>query len=157
MTTPKKRRITRLAGGFLTDLVMLVLLVAAAMKLSDLTSFVESLETWELLPRRILPWVAFGVPLTELGLGLGWFLRLERRWIPRLALVLLLAFSGLFGAHVALGSPPDCACFGKFLAFKDSVTESTAVIVRNGALLATLVAGMALSRRSRSGMIPIAA
>lgn len=134
-------------GRHCVSLVMVVLLVAAVLKLTDVTAFARDLGKWELLPKSTVPLLGVMIPCLELGVGLAWFLGMARRRTAALGFLLLFGFSALYAAHVAMGSPPDCACFGKFLEFKATVADSWKVLVRNGVLLAVLGLGMVLIRK----------
>lgn len=135
----RSRRRLRLAGAAVASVAMLVLLVAGLSKLADVPEFIRSLGTWTLIPGWGRVVIGFSVPLVELGLGLGWFvLAPQRRRLAVAAILMLLVFSGMYGAHLALGVRPDCGCLGKILAFKEDMNTAQIVLLRNALLAGSL-------------------
>ncbi|MFC9977185.1 MauE/DoxX family redox-associated membrane protein [Spirillospora sp. NPDC127200] len=103
-------------------------------------SFVTSVGSTGLLPRRLSPAVAGGVVLTELALAV--LLPLPQTSIPALAgaVMLLAAFSVVVATALRTGRRVACRCFGG-----NGSAIGVPHLVRNGALLVLAVAGFAVA------------
>lgn len=131
-------------------MVHTALVVAACAKLVDHEAFRRSLETWELVPSGLHPVLAVLVPAVELGLGLAWWLGVRRRVVGWLAVGLLGLFTGVYGAHWVVASPPDCNCLGTLLAWEHARDQAYGLFVRNAVLIVLAGFGaMAAAPRSR--------
>lgn len=140
------------ADAVIGGLVVVIVGLAGSIKFFDLSTFVHSLESWALIPKPAIPVVGILVPSAELSVGGAFLFGLVGRWCASLAcLILLAAFSGMYGAHLVLGKAPECACLGKLLAFKDAQSEATTVLARNGLLLIASMVSLAMARARRVG------
>ncbi|MDQ7014460.1 MAG: MauE/DoxX family redox-associated membrane protein [Planctomycetota bacterium] len=92
--------------------IMFVPFVSGLLKLADLSSFQAVLQTWTVFPDAVLNAAMFVVPLTELTIGLVWYLGLSRRRALQAWAFCLVLFSMALGVQVFWGKPPDCGCFG---------------------------------------------
>lgn len=123
------------------NLVMLVLLIAGLLKAYDVAEFASALRTWTLFPKWLPLFLAPVVPALEIAVALGWFLRVRPRLAIASAAALLALFTGVYVLHLSMGEAPKCGCLGLIKAFQDSKHEATALITRNGVLLAILIIG----------------
>lgn len=139
------------AGSVCVSVVMLVLGVASVGKFADLAVFAQSLGSWTLIPRPMRIPVAVLVPSAELLIAGAWLLAIYPRAAIVAALLALGAFTSAYGAHVIVGRPPACRCFGAIMAFKESTQDANHMILRNGALAGLLMAGWRLRSRARPG------
>lgn len=116
--------------------------LAAIGKLVDLPAFVGSMSTWRMIPAWARVPLATGVPIVEVGASLAWLLGMWRRGALVVVWVGLLAVTGVYGAHVALATAPECNCFGVLLRYERWTHQAWLVMGRNAALLAAVgVAG----------------
>jgi hypothetical protein len=109
-------RLARAARESLRIAIGLVLLATAAGKLLDVPGFARVLESYQAFPPGSIPWIAWAVPLAELGLAVWLFsaYRLRAAAVGSTLTHLLYAFwsavSLLGGLRLA-----NCGCFGVFL------------------------------------------
>ncbi|MFH1595091.1 MAG: MauE/DoxX family redox-associated membrane protein [Pseudomonadota bacterium] len=107
----------RIRGDFLCTLAYQLLRVglgclfvyAGFIKLLDPKAFAHSLAQFDLLPERLLPLVAVGLPALELLAGLG--LVLEVRGSLSTIAVLLGLFLLVLGYAILMELDIDCGCF----------------------------------------------
>jgi len=136
-------------GRMLTGIVMLVLAVAAIMKLSAMDDFRESVESWSLLPTWLTGSVTYAVPGAELAIAVFWFLGAARPAATIAAFLLLAIFTSALIAHILFAEPPDCGCFGKHLQFAEGRRAAEALLGRNGVMMLCSLGGILLSPGSR--------
>jgi len=132
-------------------IVMAILLVAGTLKLLDLPDFAASLGSWILVPRAFRQIAIYAVPTMEIFLALSWFFATPRVWVLWSAVLLLTAFTTVYGLHVFTVGPPTCKCFGLLQQFREVQTSSRQVIVQNAALCAPLVFGIMYKKRFTPG------
>lgn len=138
----KGRRRTVWVGSRLVDVTLGVLFIAGIAKIIDVPEFARALLTWKYIPRGLVMPLAYGVPLSELGLGLLWFLRLGRRTAVLGAGMLLIVFTATYLYHTLdPGLPPDCGCLGRIIQYEAQQSAIGGLVLRNGGLLALLVSG----------------
>jgi hypothetical protein len=91
--------------------LVFVFLVAAVQKLADVPGFAGLLASSGFFGDRIA-WIAWGIPLLELGIALALAFRLLEA--PALCAVLLLSacFAGLHAYYYANGTLVPCGCAG---------------------------------------------
>lgn len=124
----------------LVGAVMLVLVVAGVAKCLDLAQFASQVRSYTLLP----PWLTALsplVPAAEIAVGGAWLLKLERRRTVWCAFSLLIMFTLIVAAHWAFAKAPECACFGKILAYKGLVADARGTVLKNIGLLCMLLVG----------------
>ena len=126
----------------LTGAVALFMALTGIAKLVDLPDFAESLAEWTILPYTV-KWVAlYTIPPLEVLVGGMWLLGMHRRLMAGAMVGLLVVFTAIYALQLAMGEAPDCGCLGKLAVFHELQSSVTFVLVRNGVLLAMLVAGM---------------
>jgi prepilin-type N-terminal cleavage/methylation domain-containing protein len=119
---------------------MLLLCVAAVLKLWDLPRFEQSLRSWPVFPDVSLGLVAILVPVVELALACSFFASSgHARRAALTAAALLGVFSAVYGVLLMFGHEPDCLCFGKILAFRHARSDAFWVLMRNAAMIAALL------------------
>jgi uncharacterized membrane protein YphA (DoxX/SURF4 family) len=85
-------------------------LYAGATKLADSVGFAEAIAAYKILPDPLVPCAALGLPLVEVGAGMGTLL--NRRWAILGIMAMMLLFLGVLGYGAAVGLDIDCGCFG---------------------------------------------
>ena len=125
----------RIVNGF----IMAVLLIAGVSKVMDPQSFADSLSTWTLIPEFARPFLVVGLPATEVGIALSWFLFDRKRQFALAAIGLLTAFTFLYGLQSYILTPPTCSCFGRWLAYSRTASSLNVVLARNFLLLGLLI------------------
>jgi hypothetical protein len=129
---------------------MAVLFVAGILKGADAIAFMQSLSTWEFLPRSMIPLVSLVLPPLEIGVAFSWFLGVRRRPMEWIAIALLASFTIVFTVHVLFAAPPDCGCFAMLQLDKQGRSQMSLLIVRNGALIILLLVSR-FAHRSAGG------
>lgn len=89
-----------------------VWVAAGALKLPDPAASVRAVRAYRLLPEGLVPTVAYGLPVLEIGLGALLILGLAVRLAAGLSAVLLLVFLAGLASAWARGLQIDCGCFG---------------------------------------------
>jgi type II secretory pathway pseudopilin PulG len=132
------------------DLVVPVVLALAAMaKMLDWRLYVESLDSFILIPPGVARIAAFVVPGTEcLPLVLA---LLGKRIVGNaLAFVLVGLFTSILVVHWLNNVRPECACLGAWSRYHDVQSAVSAQLVRN--LLMMLLCAAAIVARVRRGL-----
>ncbi|MBL8722965.1 MAG: hypothetical protein JNK49_02920 [Planctomycetes bacterium] len=121
------------------------LLFAAGLgKLIDVSSFVQSMQGWSVLPSMLIPFLAFVLPAFEMWLALRWWSAVGRRQSILMAQILVVAATMAYAFEYCLRpNPPECACFGLWSSYLESVASGKFVLARNLVLL-LLISGSAL-------------
>jgi hypothetical protein len=128
----------------MAHVAVVVLFVAGAAKLLDVSAFEGVLKTWSLVPEIAIPVLAVVVPSVELALSVWWFAGVGRRWAGLLVVVLLLAFTVAYGVQATWADAPECGCFGAIAVFKSGQRQAVVLVLRNGLLILAVGTGMAL-------------
>lgn len=124
--------------------VMAFIGIAAMAKLTDLSAFALSLETWEWIPAWSIPAISTIVPTLEGLVVIGWVLSARRARFEWLALALLACFTLVYASHAVFAKPPDCQCLGRISAFLAAKDHAPGVAARNGVLMALLATALSL-------------
>ncbi|MFT7536143.1 MAG: hypothetical protein ACI85K_002097 [Hyphomicrobiaceae bacterium] len=129
--------------------LVLAILYAGVAKAIQVDEFQASLASWVFLPEMLRAAVALVVPALEVTVALRWFALGQKRydftWAP---LLLMSTFTAAYLVHYLLASPPDCACFGKWVAYNDERASGFATMLRNCLLLSCGAMGGTLSSQS---------
>jgi len=133
--------------------VMLVPTLSALFKLADLSAFRVDLQTWTVFPDAILGVSGFLVPLSELTIGLVWYLGLSRRRALQAWALCLVLFSMALGVQAFWGEPPDCGCFGVVDRYFTSLGGVPWLLFRN-AVLFILTIGSLYWLRAGAARVP---
>jgi methylamine dehydrogenase accessory protein MauD len=112
-------------------LLAVVFATAAVAKLFDRPGSRRALADFG-VPERVVPVVAFLLPLCELGVAAALVPQPTARWGALAALVLLSAFIAGIANAMRRGQAPDCHCFGQL----HSAPAERGTLARNGALAA---------------------
>ena len=123
--------------------VMVVLLVAGALKLLDLRAFYDSLAGWPIPVAMKLP-VALLVPAVEVLVGGAWLLRFSRDFCETLALGLVGSFLVVLVFALFTTNPPTCACLGLIDKYFEGMATVKAAIIRDALMLGALLGGFVL-------------
>jgi hypothetical protein len=129
------------ASAVCGGLVAIVLLVSGLLKAVDIPAFRSSLQTWKLIPSTAAEVIAWFIPFLEIGLALRWFMWPKRRLTSGAMLVLLVAVSGAYAAHLIYADPPSCLCFGVMDRFREDIRSTKMVLWRNATLITLAVVG----------------
>jgi hypothetical protein len=127
-------------------IVFTTILIAAGFKLLELDHFTRELAAWHIIPSGLAPWLAIVAVSAEISLPLLWLIRPSRSWPTIAAIAMLAMFTIAFSVESAIASPPNCACFGRILAYEQHRSGLAPLLVRNGALIAALTVSLVLPR-----------
>lgn len=105
--------------------------VAGAMKVLDMRTFVDVVQAYRILPHVLIIPAAFAVPWVEMVLGAALLLGLWLRSSAVLSAGVLLAFMVGLGVNIMRGADMSCGCFGPY--FADLSLEGA--LLRNVALI----------------------
>lgn len=133
--------ITKVTAGIAVGVIG----AAGVLKLLDAQSFFDSLQSWELLPKAVLPLIAIVIPAAEVLVAGWWFATGSRRALF-VAMALLVMFTAAFGAHWIVAQPPECECFGRIMSFEQSREGAAFAMARNGVLLGMMSVGLMVRR-----------
>lgn len=138
---------------------MLLLLLAAMSKLTDLGAFRSSLATWTLLPLAFRDATTMLVPCVELLIAGLWVMGVRRALMAMLAGGLVALFTGAYIVHWLYLQPPTCNCFSQIVRFEDEKAGAIFVVTRNAILLLALAWGSGWPRlpSAPSGQPPLTA
>ena len=89
----------------------IIFIYAGGAKLIDPKAFARTISSYDLLPGSFLPFVAIGLPILEVLVGIGFFLDL--RGSLTVITGLLLMFFFVLGYGIANDMNIDCGCFGE--------------------------------------------
>lgn len=134
--------------------VMLIPMLSALLKLADLSEFRVDLQTWTVFPDAVLSAGVFVIPLTELAIGLVWYLGLARHRALEAWAVCLVLFSIALGIQMFWGKPPDCGCFGVIDRYFANLGGVPWLLSRN-AVLFILTIGCWYWLRAGAGQAPL--
>lgn len=143
--------IRRRLGVILAGGPFLLLLLAGALKAVDAGDFQEALTTWEFVPSAAQVPVAILIPAFEMALGGAWLLGIHRKLATVAGASFLLSLTSLYAAHLAWSEPPSCGCFALVDRYWSGRGEAWFVLIRNGALLGFIGAGVLLQRSGGCG------
>lgn len=138
------KRPWRMISILLSSAAMMAFAAAGLLKLLDLDTFHDALQTWTFLPRVLIPFVALMTPIFELMVGGLWLIGVWRRRTLLAAMLFLAVTSVAYAFHSVFSTPPDCGCLGLLAKYSWSVDLSTNVLLRNAALFAMLLTGIRL-------------
>lgn len=128
-------------GRMLVAPVMLVMLAAAGLKVTDIAAFRSALESEWLLPAPLATLLALVIPVLEVSVAAAWFLGLRRRVALVGAVLLLAGFTTAFVWLWVVKAPPACGCFGKIKMFEQTQHAAMWTVFRNLGLLGALIVG----------------
>lgn len=135
-TAPKWLRPIEISVG-------LVLILSAAIKGFELSLFMTQIAGYRLLPVGMEGAVAAAIVIFESALGFALITGFERRGVPHVATILLLAvFSGVFIYGMIARGVRECGCFGDFLELPPPAT-----LAKNLVLIGMLAAAYIARRR----------
>jgi hypothetical protein len=102
--------VTVLASAY--PALIVVLVVAVASKVRDVTGFAVAIDAYRILPRRLSRAAAVGVLTAETGAAVLLAVPVTRRWGAVLAAALFVAFLAAMASVLRRGMRIDCGCFG---------------------------------------------
>ena len=94
------------------------------------------------------------VPALEIAFPLMACLGVGRRAGIWGALVLLVTYTGLYGAHLAMGEAPQCNCIALLRAYTEAMDQGTALLARSTVLTLLLVPAAWQCRWNRGSANP---
>lgn len=103
--------------------------ISAFTKLADIQSFAQSMNSYEILPRGLVPLFAYYVPILELILAVGFILPGFTKINAVLTAFVVVVFQFALVSLLIRGIEIDCGCFGRF------ATTPKAALLRNFAIL----------------------
>ncbi len=117
-----------------TAVVPTLMFLAAIGKLSDWSSFSVSLRSYTLISEYAQSWAGYLVPAMEISCFVLFICRL-RVFANVLALILLIAFTGITALHWYNNVEPNCACFGLWQNYLMVEQTSKYFVIRNTILM----------------------
>lgn len=105
---------------------------SGVLKLLDLEIFAQSMNSYKILSKEIIPFFAVYVPVFEVCLGISFLFRAFLKPVIICCTAMLVVFQSALSSLIYRGIKIDCGCFGKF------ATTPEAALLRNFAILATL-------------------
>ncbi len=132
-----RRRRLDLLGTVLRLVLGGVLLVAGALKVTNLGASALAVRAYQLLPYDLAGYVGYGLPVLEIIVGLVLVVGLFTRTAAVVAGLLMLAFVIGISWAWAKGLSIDCGCFGGGGAIAWGRTAYPLELTRDVALLAT--------------------
>jgi prepilin-type N-terminal cleavage/methylation domain-containing protein len=142
---------------------MLLLLMAAFLKLLGIREFAADLRTWTVIPAALHAPLSLGIPLVEGGAALAWFFGLAHQAALVTSIALMVSFTAAYALQAILVGPPRCGCFGAVFRHEQTIELAWLLVARNTALMATLtVGGVAAVRKplraphSKARALPVA-
>jgi prepilin-type N-terminal cleavage/methylation domain-containing protein len=133
---------------------MILLAFAGIAKAADISAFAQSLSTWDIVPRKMIPSLALGIPTLEISLALFFAMKIRRRLVCIVAAFLVTLFAGAYIVHLIWYSVPDCNCFGKLSLLHSRSAEAPWTISINAVMFVMLLVSAYLDPGSR-GKRPI--
>ena len=113
--------------------------VSACTKLLEINIFAESLNSYAILPKSLVPLFAYYVPLLELGLAIGFLLPGFTVLNVVLTAVVVVVFQVALSSLLVRGIEIDCACFGRFATSpKAALIRNFIILILDGLLLFTV-------------------
>ena len=119
--------------------MFLLFITAGIHKLTDRTSFVDSLNDYQLAPPRMIPLLSFAVPVCEISLAPLWVLSLIPAVTTIVSALLLGTYTLAITINLARGRTHiDCGC--NFSAAGDAGSIiSPALVLRNSVLITAIL------------------
>lgn len=118
-----------------------ILVVAGAIKLLDMRTFIDIVQAYQILPQSLIIPFSFAVPWVEVVCGGCLLVGFWTRSCACLSLVLLLVFAMGLSMNIERGFDMSCGCFGPY----SSDTSLWRALIRDLALAG--VAGLLFSVR----------
>lgn len=134
----------RIGCRVVASLVPGLLAVAAPLKIATWPEYVNSLQSFVLLPQWSRSLVAIGVPVLE-TVPLALLCVARPRLAGAVAVALLVACTGAIYLHKVNNIEPDCACFGKWVVFEQRQADASRLLTRKSVFLAIALCGFAAS------------
>ncbi|MBL8764134.1 MAG: prepilin-type N-terminal cleavage/methylation domain-containing protein [Phycisphaerae bacterium] len=141
---------TRQVHVWLGGVAMILIGLAGLSKLADLPQFAHDLKTWSIFPAWTRSLAAVLVPVVEVCVAGAFLLRVRRRAMCAAAMALLAVFSAVYAAQWAWGGAPRCGCMGVIARQLWIAEEAGGVFLRNGVLMAMLIAFLILDAPARA-------
>ena len=117
-------------GSIILRIVFAALFVISAYtKLADIQTFAQALNSYDILPPKLVPLFTYYVPLLELGLAVGFIIPGFEKINTLLTIGLMVVFQIALTSLIVRGIDVDCGCFGRF------ATSPLAALVRNFVIL----------------------
>lgn len=110
----------------LAGCAMLCLGVAGFLKLVDLRTFAESLQSWQLIPGDLRVVIALVLPFVEFCAGMAYFLNRWKKGPAFVGWCILGLICGATTAHLLWSVEPTCRCFGALSSYLAQKSEARA-------------------------------
>jgi len=91
-------------------LLAVIFITSGKTKIADVQAFIDTINTYQLLPAILIPYLAHYLVWLELSIGMGVLIPFTRRATAFVLLVLLLVFTGAIASLVVRGIDTDCGC-----------------------------------------------
>lgn len=138
-------------GAYFSATALTVVLVVSAWgKARALADFRHALSTFQMIPRRAVPFLLVVVPFTEVSLAALQWVRPLQPGIGVALVVLFAAFTVLLLASLLSGEQADCGCFGSAAPARVSWFS----ILRNLILIGFAVMGIVAGDGASRGTLP---
>lgn len=105
---------------------------SGTLKLLDLNVFAQSMYSYKILSKELIPFFAVYVPAFEICLGISFLFRSFLKPVILCCMAMMIIFQSALSSLIYRGIKIDCGCFGKF------ATTPEAALLRNFVILAIL-------------------
>jgi len=106
-----------------------VFTLSAYTKLVDIQAFAQSMNSYAILPKSLVPIFTYYVPIMEFGLALGFVISTFAGVTAVVTAVVVVVFQIALASLIVRGIEIDCGCFGRF------ATTPKAALIRNFIIL----------------------
>lgn len=151
MSVGSAARPNTLCESVLGGIVMGIIGVAGLIKFVDLVEFAQAVHELRVVPRAMTPVITLATPSVEVCIGGSWFLNLiDRRVCILAAGTLLTVFSGVLMLALFAAEVPRCGCLGLLGRYYEWANSAWTGLIRNGVMLAAVLAVARSQWRCRS-------
>lgn len=125
--------------------------LSAYTKFSDIQTFAQSMNSYQILPEDLVKVFALYVPFMEAGLVVGFLWPSFGEITAVLTTVVLVVFQIALASLIVRGIAIDCGCFGKFATTpKTALIRNFALLIFCGLLLFSFAKSKKLQKRNTS-------
>lgn len=108
-----------------------VFVISGFFKLFELNSFAQALGNFKILTPETLPYFLYGIPISEIVLGLALMLNIKPVTVSNLITSMVVGFTALLIIKIVEGEDISCGCFGSM----SSGTVDASTFIRNFLLI----------------------
>jgi hypothetical protein len=130
------------SGWVCVGATMSVIGLLGLFKLLDLPEFLSAVRGWTAVPPWLRAPAVVLVPTLEIALAGMWLTSRRQALAERLALVLLLMFTGIYFVQWSYSEAPSCGCFGILARHYRQVETAKMVVAKNSVMILVLSAAV---------------